>query len=70
MSNLASRQPRIPEQQGVGQTLPPVPVGIDTTKTPPLPPGALPIGSQVQVQKYKVIIHNFIAEGICVDDEG
>ncbi|KAL1931246.1 hypothetical protein VTP01DRAFT_10383 [Rhizomucor pusillus] len=63
MSNLASRQPRIPEQQGVGQTLPPVPVGIDTTKTPPLPPGALPIGSQVQVQKYKVIIHNFIAEG-------
>ncbi|ORY97185.1 kinase-like domain-containing protein [Syncephalastrum racemosum] len=59
----APRQPRIPEQQGVGQTLPPVPVGIDPSASPPLPPGAMPNGSHVQVQKYTVITHNFIAEG-------
>lgn len=63
-SQAQVRQPRIPEQQSVGQTLPPVPVGMDTSNAPPLPPGAMPSGSRVQVQKYQVIIHNFLAEGI------
>ncbi|KAI9475386.1 MAG: kinase-like domain-containing protein [Benjaminiella poitrasii] len=58
-----TRQSRIPEQQGIGQTLPPVPVGIDTANSPPLPPGAMPPGTRIQVGKYQVIIHNFIAEG-------
>lgn len=62
-SQAQVRQPRIPEQQSVGQTLPPVPVGMDTSNAPPLPPGAMPSGSRVQVQKYQVIIHNFLAEG-------
>lgn len=57
------RQSRIPEQQGIGQTLPPVPVGIDTMHTSPLPTGAMPNGTRLQVGKYQVIIHNFIAEG-------
>ena len=57
------RQNRIPEQQGVGQTLPPVPVGIDSLNAPPLPPGAMPTGTRLQVGKYQVIVHNFIAEG-------
>ncbi|KAI8078154.1 kinase-like domain-containing protein [Gilbertella persicaria] len=57
------QQNRIPEQQGVGQTLPPVPVGIDTMNSPPLPPGAMPAGTRLQVGKYQVIVHNFIAEG-------
>ncbi|KAI9498843.1 kinase-like domain-containing protein [Zychaea mexicana] len=57
------RHPRIPEQQSIGQTLPPVPVGIDTSNTSQLPPGAMPHGTRVQVQKYQVIVHNFIAEG-------
>lgn len=59
----AQRQSRIPEQQGIGQTLPPVPVGIDAANTPPLPPGAMPAGTRLQVGKYQVIVHNFIAEG-------
>ncbi|KAI7898849.1 uncharacterized protein BX663DRAFT_401588, partial [Cokeromyces recurvatus] len=58
-----TRQSRIPEQQGIGQTLPPVPVGIDTSNSPPLPPGAMPPGTRIQVGKYQVIVHNFIAEG-------
>ncbi|KAI8051709.1 kinase-like domain-containing protein [Thamnidium elegans] len=58
-----ARQSRIPEQQGVGQTLPPVPVGIDSMNSPPLPPGAMPAGTRLQVGKYQVIVHNFIAEG-------
>ncbi|KAI8366192.1 kinase-like domain-containing protein [Blakeslea trispora] len=57
------QQNRIPEQQGVGQTLPPVPVGIDTMNSPPLPHGAMPAGTRLQVGKYQVIVHNFIAEG-------
>ncbi|KAI8971698.1 kinase-like domain-containing protein [Mycotypha africana] len=57
------QQSRIPEQQGVGQILPPVPVGIDTANAPPLPPGAMPPGTRLQVGKYHVIVHNFIAEG-------
>ncbi|CAO3699790.1 unnamed protein product [Rhizopus microsporus] len=63
MHQTATRQSRIPEQQGIGQTLPPVPVGIDTSNAPPLPPGAMPAGTKLQVGKYTVIIHNFIAEG-------
>ncbi|KAL9537909.1 hypothetical protein MBANPS3_011354 [Mucor bainieri] len=59
----APRQNRIPEQQGIGQTLPPVPVGIDSLNAPPLPPGAMPAGTRLQVGKYQVIVHNFIAEG-------
>lgn len=59
----AQRQSRIPEQQGIGQTLPPVPVGIDAANAPPLPPGAMPAGTRLQVGKYQVIVHNFIAEG-------
>ncbi|KAI8637537.1 hypothetical protein BD408DRAFT_353558 [Parasitella parasitica] len=59
----ASRHNRIPEQQGIGQTLPPVPVGIDSFNAPPLPPGAMPAGTRLQVGKYQVIVHNFIAEG-------
>lgn len=59
----AARQSRIPEQQGIGQTLPPVPVGIDSINSPPLPPGAMPPGTRLQVGKYQVIVHNFIAEG-------
>lgn len=58
-----ARQSRIPEQQGIGQTLPPVPVGIDSLNAPPLPPGAMPAGTRLQVGKYQVIVHNFIAEG-------
>ncbi|GAA5811264.1 hypothetical protein MFLAVUS_004697 [Mucor flavus] len=58
-----ARQSRIPEQQGVGQTLPPVPVGIDSMNSPPLPHGAMPAGTRLQVGKYQVIVHNFIAEG-------
>ncbi|KAI7861539.1 kinase-like domain-containing protein [Spinellus fusiger] len=54
---------RIPEQQSIGQTLPPVPVGIDTIHAPPLPLGAMPIGTRLQVGHYQVVIHNFIAEG-------
>ncbi|KAF1796145.1 kinase-like domain-containing protein [Mucor lusitanicus] len=30
---------------------------------PPLPPGAMPAGTRLQVGKYQVIVHNFIAEG-------
>ncbi len=59
----STRQSRIPEQQGIGQTLPPVPVGIDAANAPPLPPGAMPAGTRLQVGKYQVIVHNFIAEG-------
>ena len=59
----SSRQSRIPEQQGIGQTLPPIPVGIDTLNTPPLPSGAMSVGTRLQIGKYVVIIHNFIAEG-------
>ncbi|KAI8138198.1 hypothetical protein BJV82DRAFT_493214, partial [Fennellomyces sp. T-0311] len=62
-SQSAVRHPRIPEQQSVGQTLPPVPVGIDFNNTAQPPPGAMANGTCVQVQKYKVIVHNFIAEG-------
>ncbi|KAI9316907.1 kinase-like domain-containing protein [Dichotomocladium elegans] len=62
-SRSPNRHPRIPEQQGIGQTLPPVPVGIDPSNDAHFPPGAMPSGSRVQVQKYQVIIHNFIAEG-------
>ena len=58
-----ARQSRIPEQQGIGQTLPPVPVGIDSMNAPPLPPGAMTAGTRLQVGKYQVIVHNFIAEG-------
>ncbi|KAI7876607.1 kinase-like protein [Lichtheimia hyalospora FSU 10163] len=36
---------------------------MDASNAPPLPPGAMPSGSRVQVQKYQVIIHNFLAEG-------
>lgn len=66
MHQTATRQSRIPEQQGIGQTLPPVPVGIDISNAPPLPPGAMPAGTKLQVGKYTVIIHNFIAEGIYI----
>ncbi|KAF7731215.1 hypothetical protein EC973_000630 [Apophysomyces ossiformis] len=59
----AARQSRIPEQQSIGQTLPPVPVGIDTFNAIPLPPGAMSSGTRLQVGRYQVIIHNFIAEG-------
>jgi AP2-associated kinase len=59
-----SSQPScIPQQQGIGQTLPPVPVGIDTVNAAQLPLGAMPPGTRVQVGKYQVIIHNFLAEG-------
>lgn len=54
---------RIPEQQGIGQTLPPIPVGIDSSSAPPLPPGAMPPGTRVQVGKYQVVVHNFFSEG-------
>lgn len=57
------RQSRIPEQQGIGQTLPPVPVGLETVNAAQLPPGAMPAGTRLQVGKYQVIVHNFIAEG-------
>ncbi|CAO3589723.1 unnamed protein product [Absidia cylindrospora] len=57
------RQSRIPEQQGIGQTLPPVPVGMDNMHTAPSPSGAMPSGTRLQVGKYQAIIHNFIAEG-------
>ncbi|KAI8890479.1 kinase-like protein [Backusella circina FSU 941] len=57
----STRQSCIPQQQGIGQTLPPVPVGIDTVNSAPL--GAMPPGTRVQVGKYQVIIHNFLAEG-------
>ncbi|CAO3624009.1 unnamed protein product [Cunninghamella echinulata] len=40
-----------------------LPVGIDTVHTNPLPSGAMPNGTRLQVGKYQVIIHNFIAEG-------
>ncbi|KAI9255276.1 kinase-like domain-containing protein [Phascolomyces articulosus] len=63
MHQSPQRHPRIPEQQSIGQTLPPVPVGIDTNNTPQLPLGAMQNGTRVQVQKYQVIVHNFIAEG-------
>ncbi|KAI8368181.1 kinase-like domain-containing protein [Radiomyces spectabilis] len=64
---MQSQQPvrhsRIPEQQGIGQTLPPVPVGIDNFHAQPLPAGVMPNGSRIQVGRYQVITHNFIAEG-------
>ncbi|KAG0168297.1 hypothetical protein DFQ28_004981 [Apophysomyces sp. BC1034] len=59
----ATRHSRIPEQQSIGQTLPPVPVGIDTFNVTPLPPGAMSSGTRLQVGRYQVVIHNFIAEG-------
>ncbi|KAL0087296.1 kinase-like domain-containing protein [Phycomyces blakesleeanus] len=62
-SHQAAHQSRIPEQQSIGQTLPPVPVGVDTLNAPPLPFGAMPMGTHLQVGRYQVVIHNFIAEG-------
>lgn len=63
MQQPASKQNRIPEQQGIGHILPPVPVGLDASNAPPLPPGAMSPGTTVQVGKYKVIIHSFFSEG-------
>ncbi|KAG2182446.1 hypothetical protein INT43_007376 [Umbelopsis isabellina] len=54
---------RIPQQQGVGQTLPPNPVGSIPHNTPPPPPGAMPPGTQVVVGQHKVIIQVYLAEG-------
>ncbi|KAI9021749.1 kinase-like domain-containing protein [Phycomyces nitens] len=62
-SHQNTHQSRIPEQQSIGQTLPPVPVGVDTMNAPPLPFGAMPMGTHLQVGRYQVVIHNFIAEG-------
>lgn len=63
MQQATSKQNRIPEQQGVGHILPPVPVGLDSINTPSLPLGAMSAGTRIQVGKYQVIIHNFFSEG-------
>lgn len=57
------QQAGIPEQQCIGQTLPPVPVGIDTMHSSPIPSGAMPNGTWLHVGRYNVVIHNFIAQG-------
>lgn len=57
---------RIPPQQGVGQTLPPNPVGSIPHNTPPPPPGAMPPGTQVVVGQHKVVIQVYIAEGLFI----
>ncbi|KAJ2964292.1 hypothetical protein NQZ79_g878 [Umbelopsis isabellina] len=54
---------RIPQQQGVGQTLPPNPIGSIPHNTPPPPPGAMPPGTQVVVGQHKVVIQVYLAEG-------
>ncbi|CAM0142624.1 Ark- serine/threonine protein kinase [Umbelopsis sp. WA50703] len=54
---------RIPQQQGVGQTLPPNAVGSIPHNTPPPPPGAMPPGTQVVVGQHKVVIQVYLAEG-------
>ncbi|KAI8882491.1 kinase-like protein [Backusella circina FSU 941] len=63
MQHSGARASRIPDQQGIGQILPPVPVGLDSANAPSFPPGAMPAGTRVQVGKYQVIIHSFFAEG-------
>jgi len=54
---------RIPQQQGVGQTLPAAPVGTEPHSTPPPPPGAMDPGTQVTVGQHKVVIQVYLAEG-------
>ncbi|KAI9286946.1 kinase-like domain-containing protein [Umbelopsis sp. AD052] len=54
---------RIPQQQGVGQTLPSMPVGSEPHNTPPPPPGAMSPGTQVVVGRHTVAIQIFLAEG-------
>lgn len=54
---------RIPQQQGVGQTLPPMPVGSEPHNTPPPPPGAMSPGTHVVVGRHKVVIQVYLAEG-------
>jgi AP2-associated kinase len=66
MQQSGARASRIPDQQGIGHILPPVPVGLDTANAPSFPPGAMPAGTRVQLGKYQVIIHSFFAEGICL----
>ncbi|KAH8556313.1 hypothetical protein BGW37DRAFT_472004 [Umbelopsis sp. PMI_123] len=54
---------RIPQQQGVGQTLPPMPIGLEPHNTPPPPPGAMAPGTHVVVGRHTVTIQVFLAEG-------
>jgi hypothetical protein len=55
---------RIQQQQGVGQTLPPLPVGSEPHNTPPPPPGAMSPGTEVVVGRHKVVIQVYLAEGM------
>jgi hypothetical protein len=61
---------RIPQQQGVGQTLPSAPVGTEPHNTPPPPPGAMAPGTTVTVGQHKVVTQVYLAEGLFNMNDG